>query len=86
MFGKTEQGLDETTTTKTSDWKGKEVEWSSKLGIGNMQLELNNNELANEAFTSALEPIESLMMEVSRTKTSLATRHCRDMLFHSKSE
>jgi len=65
---KNRAGLGRDYYDKTSDWKGKEVEWSSKLGIGNMQLELNNNELANEAFTSALEPIESLMMEVPEQK------------------
>ena len=54
---------------KTNDWKGKQVEWSSKLGIGNMQLARNNHDLAKEAYTSALEPIEFLVMEVPDQKT-----------------
>jgi len=54
---------------KTGDWKGKEVEWSSKLGIGNMRIAMDKPELAKTAFTAALEPIELLMIDVPKLKT-----------------
>ena len=49
---------------QTGDWKGKEVEWSSKLGLGNMHLAMENQDLAKTSFIDALEPIELLMIEV----------------------